>query len=253
MVSNKQPIGVFDSGLGGLTVVKQIRKLLPAEDIIYIGDLAYLPYGNKSQQQIKERSLQCARFLLGKNAKAIVIACNSASAYAYSFVDKHVKEPVLNVIDAVVEDAVRFTRNGRIGVIATQATVQSASYEKKLLKAGEKISFFLRACPLFVSLVEEGEIQGSIVEQVATKYLAPLKKKKIDTLILGCTHSIRIRKCNARQTTETTNTCLKITDRHQMSEYTALGLTHIATKVHFALGHPLNVKRYLYKKLGSNE
>jgi len=188
MVSSKQPIGVFDSGLGGLTVVKQIRRLLPAEDIVYIGDLAYLPYGNKSQQQIKERSLKCARFLLGKKAKAIVIACNSASAYAYSYVDKHVKEPVLNVIDAVVEDAVRFTRNGRIGVIATQATVQSSSYEKKLLKAGDKISFFLRACPLFVSLVEEGEIQGSIVEQVATKYLAALKKKKIDTLILGCTH-----------------------------------------------------------------
>ncbi len=168
--------------------MKQIRRLLPNEDIVYIGDLAYLPYGNKSQQQIKERSLQCARFLLGKNAKAVVIACNSASAYAYSYVDSHVKEPVLNVIDAVVEDAVRFTRNGRIGIIATQATVQSSSYEKKLLKAGDQISFFLRACPLFVSLVEEGEIHGSIVEQVAAKYLAPLKKKKVDTLILGCTH-----------------------------------------------------------------
>ncbi len=188
MASSKQPIGVFDSGLGGLTVVKQIRRLLPGEDIIYIGDLAYLPYGNKSRQQIMERSLQCARFLLGKKAKAVVIACNSASAYAYTYVKNRVKEPVLNVIDAVVEDAVRFTRNGRIGVIATQATVQSSSYEKKLIRAGAHISFFLRACPFFVPLVEEGEAQGPIVEQVAAKYLAPMKKKKIDTLILGCTH-----------------------------------------------------------------
>ncbi len=185
---SNQPIGVFDSGLGGLTVVKQIRRLLPHEDIIYIGDLAYLPYGNKSHQQIMERSLLCARFLLGKKAKALVIACNSASAYAYTYVQKRVKEPVLNVIDAVVEDAVRFTRNGRIGVIATQATVQSSSYEKKLVKAGKNITYFLRACPFFVPLVEEGETHGSIVEQVAAKYLVPLKKKKVDTLILGCTH-----------------------------------------------------------------
>lgn len=186
--SARQPIGVFDSGLGGLTVVKQIRRFLPSEDIVYIGDLAYLPYGNKSPQQIMERSLQCAQFLLGKKAKALVIACNSASAYAYSYVKKRVQEPVLNVIDAVVEDAVRFTRNGRIGVIATQATVQSSSYEKKLANAGDNIAFFLRACPFFVPLVEEGETQGPIVKQVAARYLTPLKKKKVDTLILGCTH-----------------------------------------------------------------
>lgn len=199
MASSKQPIGVFDSGLGGLTVVKQIRRLLPNEDIVYIGDLAYLPYGNKSKRQIMERSLQCARFLLGKKAKAIVIACNSASAYAYPYVKNRVKEPVLNVIDAVVEDAVRFTKNRRIGVIATQATVQSSSYEKKLLRAGSDISFFLRPCPFFVSLVEEGETQGSIVEQVARMYLAPLKKKKIDTLILGCTHYPLLRKVIQRE------------------------------------------------------
>ena len=199
MALSKQPIGVFDSGLGGLTVVKQIRKLLPAEDIVYIGDLAYLPYGNKSPQQIMERSLECARFLLGKKAKAIVIACNSASAYAYTYVKNRVKEPVLNVIDPVVEDAVRLTRNGRIGVIATQATVQSSSYEKKLVRAGANISFFLRACPFFVPLVEEGETQGSIVRQVAEKYLTPLKKKKIDTLILGCTHYPLLRNVIQRQ------------------------------------------------------
>jgi len=191
--ASRNPIGVFDSGLGGLTVVKQIRRLLPNEDIIYIGDLAYLPYGNKSQRQIQERSLACAKFLLQKKAKTIVIACNSASAYAYPYVKSRVKESVMNVIDAVVEDAVRFTQNKRIGVIATQATVQSLSYEKKLLRAGEKLSFFLRACPLFVPLVEEGEIQGPVVESVAAKYLQPFKSKKVDTLILGCTHYPLIR------------------------------------------------------------
>ncbi len=197
--TSRNPIGVFDSGLGGLTVVKQIRRLLPNEDIIYIGDLAYLPYGNKSQRQIQERSLACARFLLQKKAKAIVMACNSASAYAYSYVKNHVKEPVMNVIDPVVEDAVRFTRNGRIGVIATQATVQSSSYEKKLIRAGDQISFFLRACPLFVPLVEEGEVQGAIVENVAAKYLKPFKSKKVDTLILGCTHYPLIRNVIQKQ------------------------------------------------------
>lgn len=186
--SNRGPIGVFDSGLGGLTVVKQIRRLLPGEDIVYIGDLAYLPYGNKSRGQIMARSLACARFLLGKKAKAVVIACNSASAYAYSHVKNRIRQPVMNVIDAVVEDAVRFTINGRIGVIATQATVQSLAYEKKLARAGDDLSFFLRACPLFVPLAEEGEVKGSVVDQVALKYLTPLKKKKVDTLILGCTH-----------------------------------------------------------------
>ncbi len=199
MSLSKQPIGVFDSGLGGLTVVKQIRRLLPAEDIIYIGDLAYLPYGNKSRQQIMARSLQCARFLLEKKAKAIVIACNSASAYAYHYVKSRVKEPVLNVIDAVVEDAVRITKNGRVGVIATQATVQSSSYEKKLLKAGGEIAFFLRACPLFVPLVEEGETDGPIVKRVVKKYLAPLIIKKIDTLILGCTHYPLLRRSIQRE------------------------------------------------------
>ncbi len=188
MSASKYPIGVFDSGLGGLTVVKEIRRLLPAEDVIYIGDLAYLPYGNKSRQQIMERSLECAQFLLGKKAKAIVIACNSASAYAYPYVKKRVQQPVIDVIEPVVQEAVRKTKSGRIGVIATQATIQSSSYEAKLTRHGSAISFFLRACPLFVPLVEEGEIRGEIIERVVEKYLAPIKKKNIDTLILGCTH-----------------------------------------------------------------
>ena len=156
MDSSKQPIGVFNSGLGGLTVVKQIRRLLPSQDVVYIGDLAYLPYGNKSQRQIMERSLQCAQFLLGKKAKAVVIACNSASAYAYTYVKNRVKQPVIDVIEPVVQAAVRKTKSGRIGVIATQATIQSSSYEAKLNRQGNSISFFLRACPLFVPLVEEG-------------------------------------------------------------------------------------------------
>ena len=185
---SSRPIGVFDSGLGGLTVVRQLRRQLPAEEIIYLGDLAHLPYGTKSEDEIRRRSAECARHLLKQKIKALVIACNSASSVAYNSLKKALPVPVLNVITPAVETALTDTRNFRIGVIATYATIESGSYAKELEKRSSDAMFFLKPCPLFVPLAEEGWLNDKIAFATAKKYLTPLKKKKIDTLILGCTH-----------------------------------------------------------------
>lgn len=184
----KSPIGVFDSGLGGLTVVRQIRRILPAEEVLYLGDLAHLPYGTKSESEIRRRSEQCARFLLKRGIKALVIACNSASSVAFARLRKTLPVPVLDVITPAVESAVSATRNYRIGVIATYATIESGSYARILQKKCPDAEFFMKPCPLFVPLAEEGWLDGAIAMQAARKYLLPIKKKSIDTLILGCTH-----------------------------------------------------------------
>ncbi len=183
-----RPIGVFDSGLGGLTVVRQLRRILPSEEILYLGDLAHLPYGTKSTGEIRRRSEECARFLLRQKVKALVIACNSASSVAYQLLSDKLPVPVLNVITPAVEEALASTRCFRIGVIATYATIESGSYAKALASRSPDAEYFLKPCPLFVPLAEEGWLDDAIALGTAQKYLAPLKKKKIDTLILGCTH-----------------------------------------------------------------
>ncbi len=182
------PIGVFDSGLGGLTVVRELRRRLPSEEILYLGDLAHLPYGTKSTAEIRRLSTDCARFLLKKKIKALVIACNSASSVAFKLLSKMLPIPVLDVISPAVEEALAHTRNFRVGVIATHATIESGSYARSLEARSSAAEYFLKPCPLFVPLAEEGWLDDAVALAAARKYLAPVKKKEVDTLILGCTH-----------------------------------------------------------------
>ncbi|MSR76604.1 MAG: glutamate racemase [Candidatus Omnitrophica bacterium] len=184
----KDPIGVFDSGLGGLTIVKEIRRVLPQESIVYFGDLARLPYGIKSHKQIIQFSLQNTNFLLQHQIKTLIIACNSSSSAAYQVIKRKVSIPVIDVIEPATREAVKLTRTGRIGVIATQATVDTGAYEKKLTKLNPNLEVYSRSCPMFVPMVEEGWTEGSICEQIVKHYLEPIKQKKVDVLMLGCTH-----------------------------------------------------------------
>jgi glutamate racemase len=192
------PIGVFDSGLGGLTVVRELRRRLPAEEILYLGDLAHLPYGTKSTDEIRRLSTNCARFLLKKKIKALVIACNSASSVAFKLLSETLPIPVLDVISPAVDQALAVTRNQRIGVIATYATIESESYAKSLASKSSDAEYFLKPCPLFVPLAEEGWLEDDVALGAARKYLTPIKKKNVDTLILGCTHYPLLQKVIAK-------------------------------------------------------
>ena len=184
----QRPIGVFDSGLGGLTIVHEIRRALPREAIVYFGDIARLPYGIKSREQILSFSIQNTLFLLKHKVKALVVACNSSSSAAYAFLKRHFNLPVVDVIGPAARAALTVSRTRRIGVIATQATADSKAYEKALKKMDPHVKVFASACPLFVPLVEEGWLNGSITGKIIRNYLVPFRKKRIDTLILGCTH-----------------------------------------------------------------
>lgn len=187
-LKQKRPIGVFDSGLGGLTVVREIRRLLPGENIVYFGDIARLPYGIKSREQILQYSIQNTLFLLRHKIKALVVACNSSSSAAYSFLKNHFNLPVVDVIEPAAREAACISRSGRIGVIATPSTVASGAYEKALKRLQPSVKVYQASCPFFVPLVEEGWQNGPIVSQIADHYLTPLKKNRFDALILGCTH-----------------------------------------------------------------
>jgi len=182
------PIGVFDSGLGGLTVVRELRRRLPHERVVYFGDIARLPYGIKSEKQIREFSCENTEFLLKCKVKAIVVACNSSSSAAYSYLKKNYSVPIIDVIQPAAEKAVSLNRNHKIGVIATQATVASKAYEAAIWSIDKKVKVFSQACPLLVPFVEEGVLEGKLIEMVLTRYLNPILEHKIDTLILGCTH-----------------------------------------------------------------
>ena len=184
----RRPIGVFDSGLGGLTIVRQIRRSLPHEDIIYFGDLARLPYGTKSKEQIIQFSIQNTFFLLKQRIKTLVIACNSSASAAYPFISRNFNLPVVEVIEPAVKAAYQASKTKRIGLVATSATIESRAYEKAFLKLDDQIQLFTSPCPLFVPLVEEGWFLGEIPEKIAGNYLAPIISRKIDSLILGCTH-----------------------------------------------------------------
>jgi len=189
MADNKMfAIGVFDSGLGGLTVVKEIMRCLPFEDIVYYGDTARVPYGTKSKNSIIRFSLENAKILLKHKVKILVVACNSSSSVALPQLKKNLDLPVVGVITPSVRKAAQMTRNKKVGVIATQATVSSRAYDKILNRYRPSVKIFTQACPLFVPLVEEGWANNGIATKTAERYLAQLKKKKIDTLILGCTH-----------------------------------------------------------------
>jgi len=181
-------IGVFDSGVGGLTVVKAIKNFLPNEKIIYLGDTARVPYGNRSPETIIRYSRENARFLMESGIKLLVVACNTASSLALSELRKKMPVEVIGVVEPGAKRAVNATHSGRIAVIGTEATIRSRSYERVLLKIDKKLKIFSRACPLFVPLVEEGMVEHKITYNVAGYYLGELKKHKVDVLILGCTH-----------------------------------------------------------------
>lgn len=182
------PIGVFDSGLGGLSVVRELRRQLPNERVVYFGDIARLPYGIKSAKQIREFSCENTEFLLKHKVKAVVVACNSSSSAAYSYLVKNYRLPIFDVIGPAADKAIHASRSQRIGVIATQATVTSKAYETALRGRNKSVRVFSKACPLLVPLVEEGMLRGEVVEMTLKHYLKPLLKNRIDTLILGCTH-----------------------------------------------------------------
>lgn len=187
------PIGVFDSGIGGLTVAREIMRQMPGERIVYFGDTARLPYGSKSQDTVLRYSRQIIRFLLSKNVKAIVIACNTASAYALEAVEKELDIPIIGVIRAGARTAVHATRNGKIGVIGTEGTISSGIYTDVMTQMRPGIEVTAKSCPLFVPLVEEGLLHDSVTDEIASRYLSVLKGRFVDTLVLGCTHYPLIR------------------------------------------------------------
>lgn len=182
------PIGVFDSGVGGLTVVRALREELPGESILYFGDTARVPYGVKSADTIRYFASQITRFLVEKQVKMLIVACNTMAAVAIDDIRAQAPVAVLDVIEAGAAAAVGETRTGRIGVIGTLATLDSGAYESALRKLRDGLSIFGRACPLFVPLVEEGWLDHPATRLVANEYLDPLIQSGIDTLVLGCTH-----------------------------------------------------------------
>jgi glutamate racemase len=185
---NSKPIGVFDSGIGGLTVVRALMNRLPHENIIYFGDTARVPYGPKSAQVVREYTAQDTDFLLSKNLKMIVVACNTVSSVALDVVQKRAKMPVVGVILPGSQSAVQTTKKKRVGVIGTLTTISSNAYANAIRQIDSSVEVFSQACPLFVPLAEEGWVEHSATELIAKEYLFSLKLQKIDTLILGCTH-----------------------------------------------------------------
>lgn len=183
-----KPIGIFDSGVGGLTVLREIERLLPFEDIVYFGDTARVPYGNKSKSTIRKFSYESANFLQAKKVKMIVVACNTSSSLALKGLKNSLNIPILGVIEAGVEKAVKVTRRKRIAVIGTKSTIKSNNYQKLIAKKNKSIKVYFQECSLFVPLIEEGILNGRIVKEVVRMYLKGLKDKGIDVIILGCTH-----------------------------------------------------------------
>jgi len=194
----RSPIGVFDSGLGGLTVFKALARRMPGESLVYFGDTAHVPYGSKSPEAIARYSTAVARFLAGRGIKLLVVACNTSSAWALPAIRKAVKVPVIGVIEPGARAALAATRGGRVGVIGTEATVKSGAYPKAIRALSPKTKTASQACPLFVPLVEEGWWDGKVVDEVARKYTAPLRKAGVDSVILGCTHYPYLKKVLAK-------------------------------------------------------
>lgn len=187
------PIGVFDSGVGGLTVAREIMRQIPNERIVYFGDTARVPYGSKSRETITRFSKQIVRFLRTFQVKTIVVACNTASAYALDELEKETDIPIIGVVKPGAKTAAEVTKNGRIGVIATDATIESQIYTKYIKELNRDVTIYGKACPLFVPLVEEGLWQDPVTDEIAGRYLTELIDIDIDTLILGCTHYPLIR------------------------------------------------------------
>lgn len=194
MKMNKNaPIGVFDSGVGGLTVAREIMRQIPNERIVYFGDTARVPYGSKSKETVTRYSRQIVRFLRTQDVKAIVVACNTASAYALDEIEKEIDIPIIGVVKPGAKVASDTTKNGKIGVIATEATIGSEIYSRYIKEINPEAEVLGKACPLFVPLVEEGLLHDPVTDEIAMRYLGGLIDSGIDTLILGCTHYPLIR------------------------------------------------------------
>ncbi|HVA78221.1 MAG TPA: glutamate racemase [Candidatus Binataceae bacterium] len=183
-----RPIGVFDSGIGGLTVLRALVNATPAEDFIYLGDTARLPYGTKSNEVITRYSRENSEFLLAKGIKLLVVACNTSSAVALEHIAGATMVPVIGVIEPGARAAVRASRSGKIGVIGTEATIASGAYTRTIQRLRPDAEIYTRACPLLVPLAEEGWVDNEIAERTVAYYLESLKRSGIDTLLLGCTH-----------------------------------------------------------------
>jgi glutamate racemase len=185
---SERAIGVFDSGVGGLTVLKELHRLLPGEQLVYLGDTARVPYGTKSPRTVLRYALEAASFLVERGVKMLVVACNTASSVALPALEERFSLPVVGVIDPGARRAVRLTRSRRVGVIGTEGTVKSGAYTRAIHALDPHIELFAAACPLFVPLAEEGWAEHPVARLAAAEYLAPLQQQGIDTLVLGCTH-----------------------------------------------------------------
>jgi glutamate racemase len=187
-MSDSRPIGVFDSGIGGLTVVKALRDFLPNENIFSLGDTARVPYGPKSPETVQRYAVELAGMLMQKNAKALVVACNTVSSVALPLLTRKFSVPVIGVIEPGARAALQATRNRHIGVIGTRATIRSGAYEKALRAADNNVRVSSRACPLLVPLIEEGLLDDDVTDRMLMRYLESMLADGIDTLVLGCTH-----------------------------------------------------------------
>ena len=193
ILQKNAPIGVFDSGVGGLTVAREIMRQMPNEKIVYFGDTARVPYGSKSKETVTRFSKQIVRFLQTYQVKTIVVACNTASAFALEELEQETDIPVIGVLKPGAKTAAEVTRNGKIGVIATEATIGSKMYSHYIKELNKQVTIYGKACPLFVPLVEEGLWEDPVTDEIAKRYLTELTDIDIDTLILGCTHYPLIR------------------------------------------------------------
>src|SRR5438046_1509903 len=187
-MNDPRPVGVFDSGIGGLTVVKALRDLLPNESIHYLGDTARVPYGPKSPETVQRYAVELAEMLVRENAKALIVACNTVSSVALPLLATKFPVPVLGVIEPGAQAALQATRNRHVGVIGTRATIRSGAYEKALRASDNNVRVSSRACPLLVPLIEEGLLDDDVTDRVILRYLEPVVADGIDTLVLGCTH-----------------------------------------------------------------
>lgn len=192
---DNRPIGIFDSGVGGLTVTSRVINELPNEEIVYFGDTARVPYGSKSKETITKFAKQDIRFLLSRNVKAVVIACNTVSSNSLEELKETFDVPIFGVVKPGAAEAAKITKNNNVGIIATAATVRSEAYKKEILKIKKDVNVYSKACPLFVPLAEEGWVYDEITHLTAKKYISELIEKNIDTIVLGCTHYPLLRKC----------------------------------------------------------
>jgi glutamate racemase len=188
VTTDARPIGVFDSGVGGLTVFQALERALPHESLVYLGDTARVPYGTKSAETVVRYTLEAARFMLRQQVKMVVVACNTASSVALDAMERETRLPVLGVIAPGARRAVERSQTQRIGVIGTRATIASGAYKRAIQALAPEAEVLSQACPLFVPLAEEGWTEGEITRRIAEKYLEPFKRADVDTLVLGCTH-----------------------------------------------------------------